>query len=268
MSLWEAAFLGIIQGLTEFLPVSSSGHLVITQYILGVNKPGITFEVFVHFGTLLSVFWVFYYDIKKIIKAGLWITSDLQARRMFYLLLTGCVPTGLMGVLFHSFFIGVFNSVLTVGFMLLLTGSLLWMINWKVPGKKKVNQMTFWDALLVGFFQGLAIIPGISRSGATISAALFKDLNRETAVRYSFILALPAILGASLMEIRKLLLGINEGEVLIFLVVGALLAFLSGVLAIRTFIRFLHLGKLHFFAYYCWLIGSLVILWQVTQSFN
>ncbi|RQD75409.1 MAG: undecaprenyl-diphosphate phosphatase [Candidatus Syntrophonatronum acetioxidans] len=268
MSLWEAVFLGIIQGLTEFLPVSSSGHLVITQYILGVKKPGVTFEVIVHFGTLLSVLWVFYYDIKRIVLAGLWITSDLEARRMFYLLIIGCIPTGLMGLLLHSLFVGFFNSVLIVGFMLLLTGSLLWIINWKVPGKKKAGKMTFWDALFIGLFQGLAIIPGISRSGATISAALFKDLNRETAVRYSFILALPAILGASLMEFRKLILGVNESEFILYLVAGAVLAFLSGVLAIRTFIRFLHLNKLHYFAYYCWLTGSLVILWQVVQRFN
>lgn len=268
MSLWEAILLGILQGLTEFLPVSSSGHLVIAQNILGVKKPGVTFEVILHFGTLLSLLWVFYYDIKKIILAGLWITSDLEARKMCYLLLVGCIPTAFMGVFLEDFFVNVFGSLITVGFMLLVTGSLLWLINWKVPGKKNPLKMTYLDALLVGFFQGLAIIPGISRSGATISAALFKDLNRDTALRYSFILAAPAILGASLMEFRKLALGFQEGIIITHLAVGAFLAFISGVLAIRTFIRVFNMARLHYFAYYCWLTGSLVILWQAIQKFN
>ncbi len=267
MSIWESIFLGILQGLTEFLPVSSSGHLVITQNILGVKQPGVTFEVFVHFGTLISVLWVFYPDIKKLILAGLWLNNDRVTRRMIFLLIMGCIPTAVMGLVFQPFFVGLFDSVITVGAMLLVTGSLLWLINWKVPGRKKVERMSILDAVFVGVFQGVAIIPGISRSGATISAALIKDLDRETAIRYSFLLAVPAIFGAALLEAREILTGSNEFISLIPGALGTTAAFFSGILAIRTFIRLLHAGKLYYFAYYCWLAGSLVILWQVIQRY-
>lgn len=267
MSIWESMFLGIVQGLTEFLPVSSSGHLVIIQNILGVKQPGVTFEVFVHFGTLVSILWVFYPDIKELIKAGLWLNNDKMGRRMIFLLIMGCIPTAIMGLVFLPFFVGLFNSVVTAGIMLLVTGSILWLINWKVPGRKKVDKMTVLDALLIGVFQGIAIIPGISRSGTTISAALFRDLDRETAVRYSFLLAVPVILGAALLEARDIITGANEVVSLIPVTLGTIAAFLSGVFAIKTFIRVLNKGRLYYFSYYCWLAGSLVILWQVVQRY-
>lgn len=265
MTVWEALFLGLVQGLTEFLPVSSSGHLVITQFLLGVKEPGIMFEVLVHFGTLCSILWVFFPDIKKLVAAGLFLNDDRASRRMLFLIIMGCIPTGVMGLAFQPFFVGLFSSILTVGIMLLVTGSILWLINWKVPGRKTGENMTVSDALIVGLFQGFAIIPGISRSGSTISAALFRELNRETAIRYSFFLSLPAILGATLLEGRELLSTGPESIYVTPLVLGALTAFISGVFAIRALIRVLNTGNLHYFSYYCWMVGSLVILWQVVQ---
>lgn len=268
MTTWEAIFLGIIQGLTEFLPVSSSGHLVISQYILGVKQSGITFEVFVHFGTLVSIIWVFYADIKKLILAALNINYDPLSRRMIFLLIMGCIPTAIMGIVFEPFFVGLFDSVVTVGFMLLVTGSLLWIINWKIPGAKKIGEMKTLDAIIVGIFQGMAIIPGVSRSGATIFAALLKDLDRATAIRYSFLLALPAILGATLLEARELMAGTGENISLVPLVLGTVAALFSGILAIKTFIKLLQMGRLYYFSYYCWMVGSLIILWQLVKKFG
>ncbi len=265
MTVWEALFLGLVQGLTEFLPVSSSGHLVITQFLLGVKEPGITFEVLVHFGTLGSIVWVFFPDIKKLAAAGLFLNDDRVSRKLLLLIFLGCIPTGLMGLGFQPFFVNLFSSVLVVGIMLLVTGSLLWLINWKVPGRKTVEKMKVSDALIVGLFQGFAIIPGISRSGATISSALFRELNRETAIRYSFLLSLPAILGATVLEGRELLSTGAENISVVPLALGTVVAFISGVFAIRTLIRVLNAGNLHYFAYYCWMAGSLVILWQVVQ---
>lgn len=265
MTIWEALFLGLVQGLTEFLPVSSSGHLVITQFLLGVKEPGITFEVFVHFGTLGSIFWVFYPDIKKLVIAGLFLNDDRVSRKMLFLIIMGCIPTGIIGIAFQPFFVGLFDSILTVGIMLLVTGSILWLINWKVPGRKTVEKMKVSDALVVGLFQGFAIIPGISRSGSTISAALFRELNRETAIKYSFLLALPAILGATVLECRELLTAGPESIAVAPLALGTAVAFASGVFAIRALINVLNTGKLHYFSYYCWMVGSLVILWQGSQ---
>lgn len=263
MSLWEAIFLGIVQGLTEFLPVSSSGHLVITQFILGVEEPGITFEVFVHFGTLVSILWVFYPDIVKLFRAVLWLDDDKMSRRLALYIIIGSIPAGIVGLGFHSFFVRLFSSLLTVGLMLLVTGSLLWFINQKVPGKKTLDNMSKLDAIFIGIFQALAIFPGISRSGATITAALFKDLNQETAVRFSFLLTLPAILGATLLEVLDIWRDPEVGLSFWVLGVGTLAAFFSGVIAIRTLINLLKRRKLNYFSYYCWMAGSLVILWSL-----
>ncbi len=268
MTVWEAIFLGIIQGLTEFLPISSSGHLVISQYILGVKEPGITFEVFVHFGTLVSIIWVFQRDIKRLILAGLNFNYDPMGRKMIFLLIMGCVPTAIMGIASEPFIAGLFDSVITVGFMLLVTGSLLWVINKKIPGEKKINEMKVLDAITVGVFQGMAIIPGISRSGATIFAALLKDLDRETALRYSFLLALPAILGATLLEARELLVGAGGSYRLVPLAMGTVAASLSGILAIKTFIKLLALGRLNYFSYYCWISGTSIMLWQLVKTLS
>jgi len=265
MTVWEALFLGLVQGITEFLPVSSSGHLVITQFLLGVKEPGITFEVLVHFGTLCSILWVFFPDIKKLAAAALFLNNDKASRKMLFLIIMGCIPTAVIGLAFQPFFVSLFSSVLTVGIMLLVTGSILWLINMKVPGRKTVEKMKVSDALIVGLFQGFAIIPGISRSGSTISAALFRELNRETAIRYSFFLSLPAILGATLLEGRELLSSGPENISVIPLALGTAVAFVSGIFAIRTLIRILNTGNLHYFSYYCWMVGSLVILWQVVQ---
>ncbi|HHX74231.1 MAG TPA: undecaprenyl-diphosphate phosphatase [Firmicutes bacterium] len=256
MGILEGIFLGIIQGLTEFLPVSSSGHLVLFQHFLGVREAGITFEIMVHFGTLVSVLCVFGHDIIRILRN---VTGKKQERHFFLMLVLGIIPTGLMGVLLKDYFAGFYESPATTGFMLLVTGCLLYTLAHLRPGKKNEATMTAADALLISVAQGIAIIPGISRSGATITSALWLGLDRETAVRFSFLVSIPVILGATLLEAKDLavsgLSGITPGMLL-----GMLAAFLSGILAIRLFVKVLRSGKFHYFAYYCWCAGIVALL--------
>ncbi|MDW7674928.1 MAG: undecaprenyl-diphosphatase UppP [Bacillota bacterium] len=255
MGVWEAILLGLIQGLTEFIPVSSSGHLVITQAFLGIREATLTFEVLVHFGTFLAVVVVFYKDIINIIK------NPLQ--KLTLLIIAGAIPTGLMGIFFKDFFTGLFESELVVGIMLLVTGGILW-ITQKLPkGMKTDREMKVTDALFIGVLQGLAITPGISRAGTTIFAGLLRGLDREYAARFSFLLALPVIFGATLLELKDLVGEPITGDLGLAYLLGTLVAFISGYIAIKVLLKVLSDGKLYYFSYYCWLIGLTVIVRQL-----
>ncbi len=255
MSIFEAIILGLIQGLTEFLPVSSSGHLVIFQDLLGMAEPGVTLEVLLHFGTLLSVIWVFRADFLKLFI--FW--RDQQQQYFLIMLIIGAAVTAVLGLLFSGYVDLLFKSTLLVGFMLLITGTILKIITFIPVGNKDLTTMKAKDAIWIGLLQGLAIIPGISRSGSTIMASLWRGLDRETAVRYSFILSAPIIFGATLLEIKELFAVDIEREMLINYTIGGLVSFLAGIVAIRVFIRLLSGQKLHYFSYYCWAIGIVVI---------
>jgi len=256
MGILEGIFLGAVQGFTEFLPVSSSGHLVIFKHFLGIREAGITFEVMVHFGTLVSVLCVFGNDILRILQN---FTGKKQERHFLLMLILGIIPTGLMGVLLKDYFAGIYESPATAGFMLLVTGCLLYTLAYLRPGRKNEATMTAIDALLISVAQGIAIIPGISRSGATITSALWLGLDRETAVRFSFLVSIPVILGATLLEAKDMAVSGFSGLTASVLP-GMLAAFLSGILAIRLFVKVLRKGKFHYFAYYCWCAGIITLL--------
>ncbi|MDW7739477.1 MAG: undecaprenyl-diphosphate phosphatase [Bacillota bacterium] len=255
MQIWEAALLGLIQGLTEFLPVSSSGHLVLFQELLGLKEPGVTLEVILHFGTLLSVFWVFRHDFLNLLK----FRQDKSQAKLMLLLIIGIIPTGLIGLIINRYTDILFQSILLVGIMLIVTGIILKILTFLPAGRNSVKGMQFKDALWIGIFQGFAVIPGISRSGSTIMAAIWRGLDRDTAVRYSFMLAAPAILGATLLEMRELLVTGIESVQILHYSIGGLISFLSGVAAIKIFINLLARHKFQYFAYYCWIIGLIVI---------
>ncbi|MDW7651017.1 MAG: undecaprenyl-diphosphate phosphatase [Bacillota bacterium] len=252
----EGVLLGILQGLTEFLPVSSSGHLVIAQDFLGARQPGITFEIFVHFGTLLSVVWVFGADILRVL-THFWRKG--QERHFAVMLFLGIIPTGLMGYFFGDVFKWFYDSTITTGFMLLITGVIVYTLCCISPGQKSEGTMTALDALTISVAQGLAIIPGISRSGSTITSALWRGLDRETAVKFSFLVSIPVILGATLLELKELseagYAGLSGG-----VVYGMIAAFIAGIFAIKIFIHLLKTGRFHFFAYYCWFAGTVTII--------
>ncbi len=255
MNLFEAIILGLIQGLTEFLPVSSSGHLVLFQNLLHLKTTGVTIEVLLHFGTLLSVLVVFRHDFISLLHF-----KDPLQRRLLFLLLVGMLPTAAAAVIFGPVVDALFQSTLVVGLGLLITGAALKILSSFRPRKVDFQKMSFSDALWVGLLQGVAIIPGISRSGATITAALWRGLDRKTAVRYSFMLAAPVIFGATLLELKNLLNGGMDKGLLLHYAAGSLVAFLAGIFAIKLFIHLLQQHRFHLFAYYCWGAGVLVII--------
>lgn len=265
----EAILLGVVQGLTEFLPVSSSGHLVLAQILLGVESPGVLLEIVLHLGTLVSVVVVFWDDVFGLIQAtfslisnprGRRISGELRTyRRLVGLLLLGIIPTALIGVSLEPVFSSLFDSQLAVGIALLLTGVILYFISRRHFGKRGFRRMTWVDAMLVGLAQGVAVTPGLSRSGMTISAALSRGLNRETATRFSFLISLPTIGGAAVLQFRHLFGGAELQLDFSLLAIGFLAAAVSGILAIKLLVEVLKQGKLHYFAYYVWVIGILTI---------
>ncbi|WP_027338753.1 undecaprenyl-diphosphatase UppP [Halonatronum saccharophilum] len=254
MNFIKVIILGLVQGLTEFLPVSSSAHLVIFQSILGVEKAGITLEVFLHFGTLIAVFIVFWQDIIDII------TFKPQCRRFTIYIALGTIPALVSGLLFEERFEKAFSDLRLVGFMLLVTGLLLWLSD-RVRVKERVMQEMNWsDSLVVGFAQAFAIFPGISRSGSTIVGGLFKGLDRKLAAKYSFLLSIPVIGGATILESIDLMKE-GMGDISFMeLGIGTFISMVSGYFAIKLLLKVINKERLSLFAYYCWLLGFITIL--------
>jgi len=268
LTLGDIVILAVIQGLTEFFPISSSGHLVLGQHILGVQAPGIALEVALHLGTLISVFIVFAKDIKLLLRASLSFvvaappsghTYDLTLyRRLIVLLVLASILTAVIGLTFKDIFIALFAAPRLVGLMLIVTGIILLLVT-RLQGTKTFWRMRNRDALAIGLAQGLAITPGISRSGLTISTGLLLGFDRDVATRFSFLLSIPAIVGASLLEVPALLRAQPDFP-LWWIGVGVLVAALAGVVAILGLVHMLKRGKLSYFAYYVWAIGILTML--------
>ncbi len=270
MSLIQALILGVIQGLTEFLPVSSSGHLVIFQNLFGLKEPDLFFDVALHFGTLLAILIVLRQEVSSLLKGtscflvylirGKKYTLDDQDKAMARfagLILIGLIPTAVLGFFLRDVFRLLFNSLLAVGIMLIITGTFLWLTKMTGEGNKDKVNMSILDAIIIGFVQGLSIAPGISRSGATIAFGLFRKLKKMVAIRFSFLLSIPAILGAIILEWENPML--HEGE-LLNMISGTLTAALVGYICLRILIRMVQKGHFHFFSPYCWALGSLTII--------
>lgn len=273
LTVTKAVILGIIQGLTEFLPVSSSGHLVIAQSLLGISLPGVTFEVVVHFGTLVAVVAAFFGDIREILAgtlraimnfrrnpiSRLW--SDTQAR-LGVLIVVTMVPTGIVGFALKPYFERLYDSPRAVGVALLITGALLLAVSRINQGRRGIDKVSLADAVVIGAMQGLAITPGISRSGSTIAAGLFRGLSRETAARFSFLMSVPAVLGATLLDLKDVLEGTAPSLPLAPLALAAIASAITGYIAIRWLLRVVKAGGLGGFAWYCFTVGTLVLFWQ------
>ena len=253
--------MGLLQGLTEFLPVSSSGHLVIFQQILHISHQGVTLEVLVHLGTMLSVIIVFWKDITALFK-GL-AAGDREQKRLFFLLLAGTIVTGLMGIILEPILKGLFQNPVVTGFMLLLTGFIILAISRMslYPNDREIMSLSLLDGLFIGLCQGIAVIPGISRSGATIFASLFRGMPRRLAIQFSFLLALPAIGGAAFIEAWDLFRVGGVTSYFSAYILAAVVAFITGIFAIKVFIKLLNDGKFRYFAYYCWFAGAFTVLY-------
>lgn len=257
MNILEAAFLGLIQGLTEFLPVSSSGHLVLFQGIFGIKEATQTFTILLHVATLIAVFAVYWQDIWDLI------THPFQ--RTTYLLIAGTLPTVVIALLFNDKIDAFFGTGKFIGFNFIITGFVLLYADAKAEGRKKIKNMSYFDALIVGTLQGIAICPAISRSGMTITGSLSRGLNRESAARFSFLLSIPAILGAMVLTIKDMLTGevaVSESIGIAPMIVGFLVAAVSGYFAIRFMLGIIRSAKLKWFSIYVFLLGAFLILDQ------
>lgn len=268
MSWWESIILGLIQGLTEFLPVSSSGHLVLGQYVLGLEAGGngVLFEVLVHFGTVLSIAWVYRRRLGVLIRdivvhtlrPGRWKDSysDEPNFRMGVHILLTMIPTGLVYVFLGDRIEAAFGSPRLAAGMLLVTGTLLLLTMWSNKGKRRVGPG---NSLLIGLAQAAAMIPGISRSGATICTAMYQQIDPEEAADFSFLMLLPVVVGATALKLGEALSAL-DGAAWGVMLPGVLAAFISGIVAIRLVITFVKRGQFHLFAVYCFAIGIIGLL--------
>jgi len=245
---------------TEFLPISSSGHLVFFQSLLGLKEPHLFFDVMLHLGTLLAVIVFFWKDIARIVQGSMRMLreekKDSPDGKLLLLIVLASVPTGLMGIVFRDWVESFFSEPKLVGAMLLVTGGVLWVTRYVRGQNKGVDGMTWKDALLIGVAQGVAIMPGISRSGATISTGFYCGLDRSLAGRFSFLLSIPAILGATVLEFPK----IETIETIWVTLVGTGVAFCMGLLSLKLLMGIIRAGRLFNFSYYCWGVGLLMIL--------
>jgi undecaprenyl-diphosphatase len=269
ITLIEALILGVVQGLTEFLPVSSSAHLVIFQNIFGLKEPIIFFDICLHLGTLLAVVLFLKDDLKAIIIEAVklfipvngttlkqsWNTSPYA--RFAFLAVLATIPTALIGFLFKDTFEALFSSVPAVGSMLIVTGVILLLTKKVKNVPKEINEITILDSLIIGVAQGFAIAPGISRSGTTISFGIFRGINQEIAARFSFLLSIPAILGATVVKFDSSL-SLNEG--MFTYLGGTMVAAITGYLSLKLLSSMIRKGHLYYFSPYCFAVGSLALL--------
>ncbi|MEW6489512.1 MAG: undecaprenyl-diphosphate phosphatase [Thermodesulfobacteriota bacterium] len=254
MGWLESVLLGLVQGLTEFLPVSSSGHLVLAQSLIpGFEQPGVLFDALLHGGTLLAVLMYFRRDVQELL-ASLLPGGDPSRRRLALLLVAATVPTGLIGVIFKDPLEALFHAPRSAAAMLLVTGALLWISEVLARPRMGLEGMGYGRALAVGTVQGLAIVPGISRSGSTIAVGTLLGIRGEDAARFSFLLSVPAILGALVLQLPHLE-GVEAGRLGGY-AGGVAAAFASGLWAIRFLLAAIRRGRFRWFAVYCWLLGA------------
>lgn len=272
MSVGNAILLGLVQGLAEFLPISSSGHLSILNNLFGMTTAEnghLFFDVLLHLGTLLSICVVYWQDIAAMVRETLDLLNlgpaagQRQARspgaRLFFMILLATLPLVLI-LPIKDMLEGLYYNNIFIGVALVLTGCMLYVSDRMVPGKKTVGGMTLLDALIVGLCQCVAVIPGLSRSGTTITAGIATGLKREFAVKFSFLLSIPAVLGANILSLIDALRdGVDISSIPAYLI-GMAVAMVSGIVAIQLLQLIAKRGKFGGFAYYCWVVGALSII--------
>jgi undecaprenyl-diphosphatase len=266
LELLQAIILGVVQGLTEFLPVSSSGHLLLGQYFLGLDQDrfGLSFDVALHLGTLVAVVVFFWWDLLRMAYAFFRSFSHRDMgdpdQRLAYLVIASTVPAALIGYLLEDFFATAVRSPWVVVFNLVLVGVLFIVAEAGGRRSRDASKMSFWQALGIGVAQAAALVPGVSRSGATITLGLFYGLRREEAARFSFLMSVPIIAGAGGLQLGEVLAeGLSLWDGLLF-VVGFVCSAVVGYLTIRFFIRFVAVHSLRAFAYYRFGLAAVVAL--------
>ncbi|MCD4700395.1 MAG: undecaprenyl-diphosphate phosphatase [Candidatus Aegiribacteria sp.] len=248
MTLLSVIILAVIQGLTEFLPVSSSGHLALAGMIMKVPEGDMTFEIVVHLGTLMAVLAVYMRDLSELV-AGVF-RKKRESLILAGLLIIGSIPAALAGFLLADSIERAFNSPVLVSVMLLVTGCVLFSTRFMKRGNR--DNPTITGSFIVGISQAMALLPGISRSGFTISTGLFAGIRREKAARFSFMLSIPAIAGAAVLKLGD---AGSSGIDFSLMITGFMISAITGYLALRILLKFLRAGRFSVFAWYCWLLG-------------
>lgn len=277
MDILQGIIIGIVQGLTEFLPVSSSAHLVFIQNLLGVEST-LAFDTFLHLGTLIAVLWFFRYDIYKMIQS--WVLSIMDIiqgrfregfyedpyKRLAWYVILATIPVGIVGLLFEDSVDSLFSGALYVpAFFLFVTGTILYLSQRMPSGDVNYNNISKKEAIFMGLGQACAILPGLSRSGTTIAAGLTIGLNKEFAAKFSFILSIPAILGAFILQLKDIGSAMDANFLPIFL--GFVASIIAGYMAIKWMLDLIQNRSLDIFAYYCWLMGIIVFMGSIAHIF-
>ncbi|MBE6485532.1 MAG: undecaprenyl-diphosphate phosphatase [Methanosphaera stadtmanae] len=273
LDIISAIILGAVQGLSEFLPISSSGHLALIPNLLGVET-GLAFDTVLHIGTLVAIFSFFWQDIINLIKGFLLSLIDLTEgfdvfkrelkivpeKRFAWLIIVGSIPTAIIGLLLKDAIENIFRGTIFVGFFLIITGLILYYSERHSSGNITAKDMSFKQSIIVGICQGLAVLPGISRSGSTIASGLCLGLEREYAARYSFLLSVPAVIGAGLIQIKDIAtIDISFGVIL----AGFISSVVFGYLAIKLLMKMIKGWSLDIFAYYCWIVGAITLILSI-----
>ncbi len=271
MGYIEAIILGLVQGLAEFLPVSSSGHLALLQYFFDVKEDQVLlFTVLLHVGTLISVFIIYWQDIWELLKELALTIRDLctgkglqlqerPVRKLGVMIIVATIPTALIGLLFQDFFNGLYLSLISIGTGFLITGFLMFFAERIGAASKGIERMNFRNAIFVGVLQGIAICPGISRSGSTLVGGLITGLRRDFAVKFAFLISIPSILGSVVLELPAAVESGIDTSFLGPIAAGMIVAAVSGFIAIKTMIKVVTSKKLSYFSYYVWILGLFTV---------
>ena len=277
MNIIQGIIIGIVQGLTEFLPVSSSAHLVFIQNILGVES-SLAFDTFLHLGSLLAVLWFFRADIIKMIQSWLLSLKDIvngrfkegfyddPYKRLAWYVILATIPVAIAGVLFDDAVESLFAGALYVpAFFLFVTGTILYLSQRMTSGQINLKNIGPKESLFMGLGQACAVLPGLSRSGTTIAAGLVMGLDKEFAAKFSFILSIPAILGAFVLQLKDIggAMDVNFLPVIL----GFIAAFVAGYAAIKWMLELIQKRSLDIFAYYCWIVGIVVFMGSIAHVF-
>ena len=275
MTYFEAVILGLVQGLAEFLPISSSGHLALLQQWFDIDENKVLlFAVLLHVGTLISVFIVYWKDIWELIVELCLTIKDLctgkglrleerPVRKLGVMIIVATIPTAIIGLLFNDLFDKLYTSVLPIGIGLIITGFLLILAERTGNSTRGIDKMNFRNALFIGTVQGIAICPGISRSGSTLFGSLICNLDRKFAVEFVFLISIPSILGSAVMEAPDAIEAGFDMAQLGPVIVGMVVAAVSGLIAIKTMIKIVSDKKLSYFSYYVWALGAAVVLYSI-----
>ncbi|UFJ42051.1 undecaprenyl-diphosphate phosphatase [Brevibacillus humidisoli] len=262
--VWKYVFLGLLQGFTEPIPISSSGHLVIAEHLLGLRVEGLGFEVLVNFASLLAVLLIYRADLVRLTVNSLAFLRTREARfrddfRFVVYLVIATIPAAILGLLFKDVIADYLKGVQVIGFTLLITGLALWLIR-NLRGRKNDADLGMKDALIVGFAQAFALVPGISRSGATIVAAMGRGMRQETALRFSFFLYIPVSLGGMILEGPDMIQDPALAELALPYAAAFLMSLVASYFSLKWFMGLMARGNLKIFTLYCLLVGLSVLL--------